>query len=92
MEIWDWNVDEYGEAHADDYRAKLLSHIDLLVEDQSLLYITRDRGGIARTTFRTRKGAYGYVILFRESASEIEVVRILHTARNWQDLQDTNPD
>ena len=82
--IWQWNVRQYSAPHADDYLTFLRGEIANLV-------LTHRRGIVVPgmpthryTMVRRKVRGNGHVAVYRVEGTVINVLRVYHTAQNWQ--------
>ena len=83
-EIWQWNADRYGEAHADEY-------VTFLRAETRSLQINYLKGRTVpqfptyrHISIQTRTKSHGYVVVYEVRATEIYVFYYFHTAQDWQ--------
>lgn len=82
--IWAWNLERYGQAHAQRYLVFLVNRIKKLdveydkgsevpgVPDLRILLVKR------------RSKSHGHLVVFRRQQDTIQVLKIYHTAEDWQ--------
>lgn len=89
-EIWLWNADRYGPEHADGYLRFLENAIGTLARPEVAGRPVPGRPDLRYLPFRRRAGAHGHVIVFHAAGDQVTVLRLFHTAEDWQSsLSDT---
>src|SRR5689334_3975114 len=83
-ELWQWNASHYGTQHADDYRAFVEQEIERLADFPSLGEITPRFPTVRRILVKKPSAKYGHLIFYRVFEGRILVLRVLHTAQDWQ--------
>lgn len=86
LEIWTWNAEQYGADHADTFVATLTAGMERLREVPSLGQLVEDFPGVRAHLVRKDRQSYGYRVFYRILGTEVQVLRILHTARDWPNL------
>ncbi len=85
-DIWVWNAETYGSDHADRYLRFLLNQVKKLSRTPLLGQVIRERDGVRRLMIRKKGKGYGHLAFYRLAGENIEVIRVLHTARDWPDI------
>jgi len=83
-QIWFWNADHRHTEWADDYEAFLLEKIDELkaaYTDGRPVPLAKQYQYI---TARKSKGGHGHYVVYQVNGSTVEILRLLHTRRDWQ--------
>lgn len=85
ISIYIYNDASYGESHAQNYLDFLEAQLQGLANNPATGRLLDDYPGVrvflAKT--RPRRQAAGYRIFYREVADGIEVIRVLHTSRDY---------
>ena len=86
QEIWDYTAATFSADHADRYLA-------FLEEETAELTVRHTRGknvpnrpGLLYATFKIRPRAAGYIAFFEIVGETIEVLRYVHTSRDWHSM------
>jgi plasmid stabilization system protein ParE len=82
-EIWRWNADKYGDAHATEYIEFLKSKTLALRSQYSLGRQVPGRPAYRYMIFKKRPRGHGYVIVYEVLKTEIFVFYYFHTAQDW---------
>ena len=86
QEIWRWNALQYGADHADAY-------IDLLLVAINSLGDNADSGSLVPEGDGSRylivkkdwsRSAHGHVVVYETTQQFVNVLRVYHTAQDWQ--------
>ena len=83
-EIWDWNVQNYGLAHADKYIAFLLTETNKL---STRFFAGRAVPTVPRLSYiviRRRRRGHGHLAVYELIGDGITVLNFYHTAQDWQ--------
>jgi plasmid stabilization system protein ParE len=83
-DIWVWNADRYGVAHADAYRSFLISQVEKLSTTFFKSQPVPRRARLSYITIRRRKRGHGHVAVFERIGESITVLYFFHTAQDWQ--------
>ncbi len=83
-EIWHWNAEHYGMRHADAYIQHLQAAIDSLARPDVVGRPVAGRPDFRYLLIRRRSGGHGHVAVFQVSGEQITVLRLFHTAQDWQ--------
>jgi plasmid stabilization system protein ParE len=81
--IWIWNADTHGVATADQYEEFLKKAISLLRSSPKRVQRVPHKLDLQYVTAQQKPRRHGHVIVFKGSSSDIEIVRIFHTAQDW---------
>ena len=84
--IWAWNVEVYGERHADLYIAFLRGRLEAVAGDPQTGFSIPEWPGMFRASIRRRTKRHGHYAFYIVDNDGILVVRILHTAQNWPNI------
>jgi len=82
--IWDWNAEQYGVAHADEYLGLLWQAIDRLAESHALGTVVPGRADLRYVLVRRRSRGHGHVLVYGVGAAMVTVAHVFHTAQDWQ--------
>ena len=88
-EIWEDNQARYTATHADKYLDFLEAETDQLATEYSLGKPVPDQPDYRCRTFRKGRGG-GFVVIFRVKSDSVEVLRYVHTARDWHGMAKRN--
>lgn len=82
-----YNSVTYGEEHADQYLDFLSGVMDELALEPEMGLFVEGFPGVRTYTAKSNpdRQAHGYRIVFRVTGQGIEIIRILHTAMQWED-------
>jgi plasmid stabilization system protein ParE len=83
-EIWRWNADNHGIAHANFYVDSLRQAIRSLqtkYEEGGLIAGNRD---LRYLLVRRKKKGHGHVVVYRVGEEIVHVLHIFHTAQDWR--------
>lgn len=85
LEIFERNESEYGFEHAKEYELGLFEFLEGIEKGMVVVRKLDEFGGVQCALFkwRRKRGSHGHLVFLRESDSWLEVIRILHTARDW---------
>lgn len=83
-DIWRWNADKYGDAHATEYVDFLKRRTRELETYYALGREVPTRPAYRYMTFKTRASGHAYVVVYQVLESEIYVFDYFHTAQDWQ--------
>lgn len=78
------NARQYSIEHADDYLAFLNRHIDGLDDSHSKCKEVRGRNAVKYLVILKRLSGHGHVTVFKVVGDVIRVLRVFHTAQDWQ--------
>ena len=78
----------WGPRQAEAYLEGLIRELDLLLEQPGLGREVNGMAGTRVLVYRhhRRSQGYGHRVFYRVDGSDIEVVRVLHSALNWEPL------
>lgn len=82
--IADWNQKKYGVAHAARYVEFLVSGIASLGTDEISGGAVEERPDLRCILLRRRNRGHGHVVVFRIDRDAIRVMRLFHSAEDWQ--------
>ena len=82
-EIWRWNADRYGDAHADDFVNFLKRKTSALETEFGKGRGVPNRPGYRYITLKKRARGHGYVVVYQILPTEVYVFYYFHTAQNW---------
>lgn len=85
-DIWVWNAENYGSDHADRYLRFLLNQVRMLSRTPLMGQVIRERGRGSSPVIRKKGKGYGHLAFYRVGGENFEVIRVLHTARDWPDM------
>ncbi len=88
LSIWDWNAERYDSMHADRFLGFLKQEIDKLSEAYKKGIVIPFRPELRSKVITKRANRFGYVVIYRILDESVEVMQILHTARDWQNQID----
>jgi plasmid stabilization system protein ParE len=88
LDIWSWNARQYDADHADRHAAFLLHRIEALAARPAAGTVVPEVQGMWRETLRRRQRGHGHIVFYVVEADVMQIVRILHTARDWPKLID----
>ena len=83
-EIWRWNARHRSPAQANEYLAFLRSEIDELASKHASGQPVPNRPGCFYNTIRRKTRGHGHVAVYRTAGTTVIVMRVFHTAQNWQ--------
>lgn len=83
-EIWHWNADRYGDGHADGYVQFLIHAIEALALPETAGRPIAGRPDLAYLLIRRRSGGHGHIAVFSALGDSVCVLRLFHTAQDWQ--------
>jgi plasmid stabilization system protein ParE len=82
-EIWQWNAERYGIAHADDY----LHYLKEAIEDLTAKYATGKtvprRPDLHYVLMRRRAKGHGHIAVYSVNDAEVHLLHVFHTAQDW---------
>lgn len=84
--IWHWNEKTYGRAHAARYIESLQRQIDALGSDHRRGRAIVSRSDLRYIELRHRSRSHRHIAVFSVSASAVNIVRVFHTAQDWQSI------
>jgi plasmid stabilization system protein ParE len=84
QQIWLWNAEHYGPDHADGYRRFLEQAIGTLARPETVGRPIAERPTLRYLLIRRRAGGHGHVAVFEATGSQVIVLRVFHTAQDWQ--------
>jgi len=83
-EIWRWNADKYGEAHATTF-------VEFLKAETLALTTTYQKGrqishypSWRYLTIKKRAKGHGYIVVYEIQPTDVFVLYYFHTAQNWE--------
>jgi plasmid stabilization system protein ParE len=82
-EIWRWNADKYGEAHATAYLEFLKSETLALQSDYQRGRVVPIRPSYRYMTIKKRRRGHGYVVVYEVLETEVHIFYYFHTAQDW---------
>lgn len=82
--IWRWNASTYGPEHADEYLKHLQDAIDKLSLHWAAGHIASGRIQVRYQLIRHKSRGYGHVVVYRVVDDAVRVLRVFHSAENWQ--------
>jgi plasmid stabilization system protein ParE len=82
-EIWRWNADKYGEAHATEYLEFLRHQTLSLQSDYQRGRVVPIRPSYRYFTLKKRARGHGYVVVYQVLAAEVYIFYYFHTAQDW---------
>lgn len=88
-----YNETSYGEVHARNFKEFLRSEFEALAENPALGFKVSGLEGYRLYVAKTRRSrnTAGYRVFYREVDEGIEVLRVMHTQRNWPEDLTTDP-
>jgi plasmid stabilization system protein ParE len=84
FEIWEWNAQRYGAAHADAYLRFVKKRIDALADPSANGKPIPGRDDVRYLFVRRRASGHGHIAARMTEGSLATVLRIFHTAQDWQ--------
>jgi plasmid stabilization system protein ParE len=82
-EVWRWNADRYGVAHADDFVNFLKEKTRALETEFSKGRVIPTRPSYHYITLKKRARGHGYVVVYQILPTEVYVFYYFHTAQDW---------
>jgi toxin ParE1/3/4 len=82
--IWQWSLSRYGLEHADAYRSFVELEIGRLADFPELGEAVSHFSEVRRLLIKRVSAQFGHFAFYRLKDGQIEVIRILHTAQDWQ--------
>ncbi len=82
--IWSWNEKNYDAVHASSYIHFLLREAERLCRKKDAGELVEDFPGLRRLFVRQIQKGHGYIVVFRKSTQNIEIVHFYHSAQDWQ--------
>jgi plasmid stabilization system protein ParE len=82
-EIWRWNADKYGEAHATEYVEFLRNRTRTLRSEYPRGRVVPSRSSYRYVTLKKRARGHGYVVVYQVLETEVYIFYYFHTAQNW---------
>ncbi len=83
-EIWLWNATHYGLDHADGYLQFLETAIGTLARPENSGRAIAGRPDLRYLLIRRRTGGHGHLAVFQVVGNQVTVLRLFHTAQDWQ--------
>jgi plasmid stabilization system protein ParE len=83
-EIWLWNADRFGVEHAEAYSRFLENAINALSRPGAEGGPVPGRRDLRYLLIRRRVRGHGHVAVFKVVGDRVNVLRIFHTAQDWQ--------
>ena len=83
-DIWNWNNVNYGKRHADSYLKFLYKNINSLSGAASLLNPVLTHDDLFYLVMRRKPHGHGHLAIYEKFNNEIVILRVFHTAQNWQ--------
>ena len=87
-EIWQWNVQEFGEEHANRYLDFLLLHSMKLIVGEGRAVLGQNN--LRYKIIRRNSSGHGHIAVYRVSESAADLVRFFHTAQDWRNYFEKN--
>ena len=92
LEIWEWNVQRYSPRHAEAYVRFVKKSIDALADPSTNGKPVPGRDDVRYLLVRRRASGHGHIAVFAAEGNLVTVLRIFHTAQDWQTtLSKENP-
>jgi plasmid stabilization system protein ParE len=85
-EIKHWTKAHFGTHQANQYIQKIKTMILSIGDFGDTSHPIPDGNGIYQLLFRHRPRAHGHRIIWHWVDDHVEIIRIIHTSRNWQQL------
>jgi plasmid stabilization system protein ParE len=82
-EIWRWNAERHGEAHATNYLEYLRNRTLALGSEYRGGRVVPGRSSYRYTTFKKRGRGHGYVAVYQVLETEVYIFYYFHTAQDW---------
>ena len=82
-EIWRWNAEKYGAAHATQYLEFLKSKTRTLETQYAKGRVVPNRVSYRYMTFKKRARGHGYVVVYQVLPDEVFILFYFHTAQDW---------
>jgi plasmid stabilization system protein ParE len=82
-EIWRWNADKYGQAHADQFIDFLRSRTLALGSEYQRGRAVSGRPSHRYITLKRRARGHGYVVVYQVLEDEVYIYYYFHTAQDW---------
>jgi plasmid stabilization system protein ParE len=83
-EIWNWNFERYGEAHADGYIEFLQTCIDALAKYPTRGKLIESRPGVRYYVMSRKAKGHAHIAIYSAAEKSLNVSHIFHSAQNWQ--------
>jgi plasmid stabilization system protein ParE len=83
-DVWRWNAQRYGPAHADAYVAFLKKGIDSLAVRFELGRSLPAQPDIQYVHLRRKSKGHGHVAVYRVNNDAVNVLHVFHTSQDWQ--------
>jgi plasmid stabilization system protein ParE len=83
--IYIQTTETWDQEQAERYNEFLLGAFDKIAEMPFLGRPISDRPGLISYVAKWKRAKHGHRIVYRRADDRIEIVRVLHTAMNWQD-------
>jgi len=83
--IYIQTTETWDQDQAERYNEFLLGTFDKIAETPFLGRTIADRPGLISYIAKWKRSRHGHRIVYRQVDERIEIVRVLHTAMNWQD-------
>ena len=83
-EIWDWNAEEYGVQHADNYVSFLRRQTFKLASSTNPGRQIESADHFRYHVIKRRSRGYGHVVVFSIGPENLFVLRYFHTAQDWE--------
>jgi plasmid stabilization system protein ParE len=84
LEIWEWNALRYSSRHADAYVRFVKKSIDGLAAHSANGKPVPGRDDVRYQLVRRRASGHGHIAVFATEGNVVTVLRIFHTAQDWQ--------
>jgi plasmid stabilization system protein ParE len=83
-EIWEWNAEGHTPSHADAYLQFLATGIESLAVPDAAGRPVPGRPEVWYRLIRRRPGGHGHIVVYRVANNRVTLLRIFHTAQDWQ--------
>ncbi|MGD0540438.1 MAG: type II toxin-antitoxin system RelE/ParE family toxin [Tepidisphaeraceae bacterium] len=84
-EIWDWNAEQYGRAHANSYAEFLQRRTDRLSTDYAHGKPVPTNPKLYYRVIQRKKKRHGHIVVYEVNDDDVvRILRYFHTAQDWQ--------
>ncbi len=82
-DIWRWNAERYGSAHADKYSAFLKRSIDALDKNYFRGKPIEAHPELRYILVRRKNRGHGHVAVYTFDSQSVDVLNVFHSAQDW---------
>jgi len=82
-EIWRWNAERYGDAHATQYVELLRNQTLALRSEYAKGRVVPKSHSYRYLTLKKRSRGHGYVVVYQILEAEVYIIYYFHTAQDW---------